>query len=506
MGFCVFLALLAAAFSRLPPLEMGAGGRTFLFAAGGLALWRYGWGLVNFSRSVVYRALVFPRLRARAEEGGAALMPSQAYILVTAYRIGARTLSLSLRSAVAEAAGSGMDVTIVASLVEMQDEFLVRQVFESCAPKEGVRMRIVRAAGRGKREGLALGFRAIARDLPKPDALVVVMDGDTALLPGVLRACAPFFSLMPRLGALTTDEHCVAEGSAALRDWHDMRFAQRHIYMSSVALSRRVMTLTGRMSVFRAGICTDPDFIRHMTEDFLDHGRLGRFRFLTGDDKSSLYWVMRRGYEQIYVPDAAVLTLEDAHEGSFFGISTRLMLRWFGNMLRTNMRVLRLGPLRMPFFVWWSFLDQRISMWTSLSGAAFALLLAAEHGGVVLGYYAVWALFVRGVISLALLSARPGIGWRYPFLLYYSHVYGALLKTWALFHLDRQSWTRQKTAPGRNLACGWALWNRWSSHAVHGASLVLLACAAGWACGVLGVPDGALRLAASWNHTAHGAL
>jgi mannuronan synthase len=34
----------------------------------------------------------------------------------------------------------------------------------------------------------------------------------------------------------------------------------------------------------------------------------------------------------------------------------------------------------------------------------------------------------------------------YPFLLYFSQVYGAILKTYVFFYPDRQRWTRQNTA------------------------------------------------------------
>lgn len=494
-GFALFAVLLAAAFLLLPPVEEGPkDGEGFLITIGALAAWRYSWGLVNFARSLVYRKLVFPRWRGVVEANADVLMPSQIYLLMTVFKIKSETVIRTVSAMVREASACGVPVTIVASLVELQDEFLFKTVFEGCNPPHSVRLKIVRVPGTGKRDGLAHGFRAISRDMPAPDAVVAVLDADTVLLPGVLRRCAPFFGLRPGMGALTTDEHCEVAGSELMREWHQMRFAQRQIYMSSVSLSRRVMTLTGRMSMFRAEIVTHPDFIRHMTEDYLDHRRLGRFKFLTGDDKSSLYWVMRRGYEQIYVPDTAVLTLEDATHPRFVRDSTQLMLRWFGNMLRTNSRILRLGPARMPFFVWWSFVDQRISMWTSLSGPVFTAMLSTVYGPVVVAYYAVWVLFVRGLMSVILLSARNRISWRYPFLLYYSHIYGSLIKTWVLFRLDRQSWTRQKTKLQRNMSRGWMIWNRWSSHALHATAVLLLVGAIGAASDVVGLPHATLRM------------
>ena len=154
----------------------------------------------------------------------------------------------------------------------------------------------------------------------------------------------------PRLGALTTDEVCQVEGNWSFREWYSMRFAQRNIYMSSVSLSKRVLTLTGRMSMIRADILTNPEFIERVELDWIDHWRLGRFKFLTGDDKSSWYHILKSGFEMIYIPDVKVLTIETPPDPNFFRSSIVLMRRWFGNMLRTNDRAIKLGPNKIGFF------------------------------------------------------------------------------------------------------------------------------------------------------------
>ena len=199
-------------------------------------------------------------------------------------------------------------------------------------------------------DGLAQGFRAISRDAPPGDAVVAVIDGDTLLTDGLIRKTVPFFKMLPRMGALTTDEECHVQGSPIMREWHDLRFAQRQILMSSMGLSRRVLTLTGRMSLFRAAIVTQPDFIRLMEDDHLDHWRFGRLKFLTGDDKSSWYWLLKNGWEMLYVPDVAIQTWEHPPARHFLPASTQLMRRWFGNMLRTNERALDVPPHVTGFF------------------------------------------------------------------------------------------------------------------------------------------------------------
>src|SRR3546814_20531280 len=117
--------------------------------------------------------------------------------------------------------------------------------------------------------------------------------------------------------------------------------------MCSMALTRRGLTLTGRMSLFRVGIVTDPRFIDDVQNDALDHWRLGRFKFLTGDDKSSWFSLMRLGYDTFYVPDAAINTVEHPPEKSFIKASRKLMFRWYGNNLRQNSRALGLGMKRL---------------------------------------------------------------------------------------------------------------------------------------------------------------
>lgn len=461
-----------------------------LFAAiiGTLALWRYSWGLVHFCRSLIYRKVVFPALRGEAESGGNNLLPPHIYLLLTSFRISAETSIQVYGAAVREAISCGIPTTIVASIVENADESLIRQIFVAANPPLHVRLQLVRIPGSGKRDGLAQGFRAISRDMPEKGSLVAVIDGDSELENGLIRKCAPFFKLQPNLGALTTDEDCDVEGSEVMSQWHRLRFAQRHILMSSMALSSKVLTLTGRMSMFRADIVTDPAFIHHVETDSIDHWRLGHFKFLTGDDKSTWYWVLSKGYDMMYVPDVSVHTIEHPPSESFFKATSILMFRWFGNMLRTNGRALRLGPARAGLFVWWCILDQRVSMWTSLTGPTFALYLTAKHSWHFALVYVVWIGFTRWVMTLMLVSARPQVNWRYPFLLYYNQIWGSCIKTYAFFRLDRQSWTRQKTSIDRNLTAGQQFLMNGSSLMFHGVAVLTFIAVVGLLSGMLVLP------------------
>ena len=94
------------------------------------------------------------------------------------------------------------------------------------------------------------------------EAVVIVQDGDAVLPPGCLARTLPFFRLLPcARGADHRRGLRRSDAGPAMRAWHRLRFAQRHLLMSSMALSRRLITLTGRMSAYRASIATDPGFI-----------------------------------------------------------------------------------------------------------------------------------------------------------------------------------------------------------------------------------------------------
>ena len=156
----------------------------------------------------------------------------------------------------------------------------------------------------------------------------------------------------------------------------------------------------------------------------------------------------------VYVPDVQVVTIEHPPAARLPAASTKLMLRWFGNMLRASGRCIRLGPGRLGLFTWWCFVDQRISMWTPLIGPLTAGFIALRGMPGFLYAYLIWVLTTRLLQTLALTTVRPRIDGLWPFLIYYNQIWGALVKSWILFRLDRQRWTRQMIAAGRPRPAG----------------------------------------------------
>ncbi len=459
----LLLAAIMALGLLLPSSALVYGHPHFLLAIGLVGVWRYTVRAIHFVRAMWFLNVRFPRLRRRADALGASAMPSHVYILATSFRIDALTTAAVYRAIIDEAIDCGCPVTIVASIVELGDQLLISALWQRRAPPAQVRLTFVRIAGTGKRDGLAHGLRAISRAGADERALVVVVDGDSVLHRGLVRECAPLFQLLPDVGAMTTNEYCSVQGGRLVSTWHRLRFAERHLNMCSMALTRRVLTLTGRTSLFRASIATDPRFIADVEHDSLEHWRLGRFPFLTGDDKSSWFSVVRLGWRTFYVPDVAIQTIEHPPNPSFLATSTQLMFRWYGNSMRQNGRARRLGPARLGWFAYYLLWDQRAQMWTGLLGLSAALVASIRYDFHFLIAFVVWIGATRCVMCLTLRAAGHPIEALFVPLMYYNQVAGSITKIMACFFPDRQAWTRQKTTLRRDLDGFHAWFNHWSS-------------------------------------------
>jgi mannuronan synthase len=488
MFLVLYLLALAALVVHAPPIIWQPGAREFVIILGLFGAWRYSWGAVHLARALIYRHLVFPDWRRAAERGGEALLASQVYIVITSYRIRGETTIRVYQAAIAEAVRYGRPVTIVAGIVELADQRVIKRLFRRMAPPAEVRLIFVRRPGTGKRHSMACALRAISRDRPNADAAVMVVDGDTLLSEGALARSLPFLTLMPDVDGITTDEDCLVAGGRVMQAWHELRFAQRHQLMSSMGLGRRLLAMTGRMSIYRGSVATDPGFIQAIEDDHLDHWRLGRIKLLTGEDKSTWFWLLQHDRAMLYLPDVRVITIEHPPARWLLPAATQLMLRWFGNMLRTSTRAIALGPKKVGGFTWWCLIDQRLSMWTPLIGPTVALLFVLGKSPAFLYTYVLWVGTTRLLQALLLLTARPRISGLYPPLIYFGQVYGALVKTYITFRLDRQRWTRQNIATGLPLAPARARLQGLASTYLHLLALGALVVAVAFATDFLSLP------------------
>jgi glycosyltransferase Alg8 len=113
-------------------------------------------------------------------------------------------------------------------------------------------------------------------------------------------------------------------------------------------------------------------------------------------------------------------------------------------MLRTNGRALKLNPETIGYFTWWSILDQRVSPWTTLVGPIAVAWAALSDSAAIIALYIGWVMLTRYLFCAVIAGFRGE--WfpvSHPFILYFGQISGAAVKTFVLFRLDRQKWTRQ---------------------------------------------------------------
>lgn len=455
-GLLLLIAAIVVIVVNLPNHVWNAADAALVLGLGPLAAWRYGWWFTHLVRANIYARLVFPKLRKRADSlWSSGWKPPFVHFMVTTFKEKPEVTEAVLESIFEECRRTGVPARIFIATGDISDE----RVIESyCSPVSDVNAQVivVRQNQPGKRIAMGLALRAMSRYGVGPDDLAVFMDGDSIIGERTLERCAPLFHMNPKLGAVTTDESAIVNGPGWMQAWHDMRFAQRRIAMQSHSLSRRVLTLTGRLSIFRAPIVVEEKFIRTLEADHLDHWLWGRFRFLSGDDKSTWFSLLEKGYEMLYVPDASVITIENIGEQPFQRVQQNLM-RWSGNMLRNGSRALALGPKRCGFFIWWCVFDQRISIWTSLSGLVMALALSLATSFNVLVAYLIWVLLTRTLVSIVLYSYAGRIYPSFPFMLYANQLTASLVKVYLLFRVSKQRWLnrgdqRTSAAAGRLLS------------------------------------------------------
>lgn len=413
---------------------------------GGLGLlgaWRFAWWFTHFVRARRYTGGVYARLRAE----GAALWargwrPAEVAFMMTTFKEDPDTTRAVIDSIVAELARLDLPGRLVIGSGHASDEQVITAHLATVRGRARLDVVFARQQVPGKRAAIGLALRALSRIGVAGDTPVVFLDGDSLLAPGCLERCLPILALEPHTDALTTLERAIVRGPAFMQRWLDLRFAQRHLTMCSHALSRKVLTLTGRMSIYRARAVLDERFIRTVEDDCLDDWLWGRFRFLSGDDKSTWFCLLSRGADMRYVPDALVYTIERL-DGRLLDRVLQNLLRWSGNMLRNGRRAIALGPRRVGPFIWWCIVDQRIAMWTCLAGPVALLGGALLIHPAMLLAFPLWVMLTRGIQSCLLFPYAGRLDVTFPFMLYFNQLAASLVKVYILFRLPIQRWANR---------------------------------------------------------------
>jgi glycosyltransferase Alg8 len=412
---------------------------------GTLGTWRFGWWSTHAVRAECYVRLKWPGMRARASKlWNEGWRPRRLHIQMTTYYEEPAITKRVIGSLIAQIQREGIPTTLYIGSGSSYDEMIIRSFVETHAqdiPDDLAELVFIRQNQPGKRMAIGLVVRAINRSGVDPDDLVIFMDGDAVYGDDVLEKTLSMFGADLELQALTTNEEVICYGPKWIAKWLDMRFAQRRLAMQSHAMSDKVLTLTGRMSVFRAQHMLSEKFIRTIEADHLDHWLWGRFRFLSGDDKSTWYHMLTQDAKMIYVPDATVYTIEVVKENGLERMVQNFR-RWSGNMLRNGSRAIALGPRKVKPFIWWCIVDQRIAMWTMLVSPIIAILASIVEPAYVWSCL-IWIIFSRLVLCLFLFRYSRTVDLSWPFILYLNQVINASVKIYMIFHLSKQNWSNR---------------------------------------------------------------
>ncbi|MEM8577212.1 MAG: glycosyltransferase [Pseudomonadota bacterium] len=424
---------------------LSPGARQVTIVLGTLGLWRFGWWFTHAVRAEIYARAVWPTRRAAASAlWQSGWRPGRLHIQMTTYYEEPAITKRVIGSILSQIRRERIPTTLYIGTGSAYDEAIIRDFVTTHAediPDDLARLIFLRQNVPGKRMAIGMILRAMNRNGVAPDDLVIFMDGDALYGDDVLEKCLPLFGADPELQALTTDEEVICYGPKWIANWLDMRFAQRRLAMQSHALAGQVLTLTGRMSVFRARHMRSHTFIRTIEADHLDHWLWGRFRFLSGDDKSTWYYLLTQRARMTYVPDATVYTIE-VITGSGLERMVQNFRRWSGNMLRNGARAIALGPRIVRPFIWWCVVDQRIAMWTMLVSPLLALFATVREPGYIVSVF-IWLLASRLILSLFLMryARRADMSW--PFVLYFNQFINAAVKVFMIFHLSKQKWSNR---------------------------------------------------------------
>jgi glycosyltransferase Alg8 len=143
-----------------------------------------------------------------------------------------------------------------------------------------------------------------------------------------------------------------------------------------------------------------------------------------------------------YVPDASGTTIEVV-DGSGYHRMVENLRRWSGNMLRNGWRAIMLGPRKMPFFIWWCCIDQRIAMWTMLFSPMVALAGMMKFGSAYFLAYVVYIAISRMLLSLVLFTYARRVDLNFIWTLYANQILNAGVKVYMQWRLAKQKWTNR---------------------------------------------------------------
>lgn len=438
VAILVFLLILSYSFLQL------ANATTIILGLGIIGIWRHGWGIMNYTRAIRYKALLRQNRKTHVATDGSLV------VVVTFYNQSNEEVTAVTKALAHAIFELPLRTYLVCAHLTDDQKAIFKGEFKD---HQNIAINFVRQHGLGKREALA-DCLSIAKSSYSPKtrekACVLLIDGDTVVTRDAIEQSIAHLQQDPNLGAVVVNEIPFSKGSQLFNQWRMLRSLERNKLMCSFALSGRVLVLTGRFCMYRGDIILQTDVINRLRKDFIRMKNL-HISLLTGDDKTTWLEVLRRRKSMRYLPYSYIYPIEapDQKDG-FIKCTYTLTNRYSGNMARANLHKDAWVGVKNTLHFGYGLLDQRISMWTSLLTPLLLIyLLLFDHFGIFV-VALTYALIIKHLQALALWSLSGTYDPWYPYLIFYNQVMSALIKVRAFAYLHRQSWTNQKISSNHN--------------------------------------------------------
>lgn len=336
----------------------------------------------------------------------------------------------------------------------------------------------------GKRRAFGEAFAYLNQDkvvlsYRPEDTALVVADGDSEVPKELIET---FYENLlwnlsneKKIGGVTIHNYAKLDSESPwLIRMYALRFLRRFYMMLAVA-----NVLTGRCSAFLGIFVRDPEFQKILVNDLINHksthqqgsesinpflaplrGILSLIRLvipvpkrtfetMTGDDKSSIYHVLKAGYNVQFNPDLYVICHEDLPRKNlwlpdvWFCQLPAFAVRYCRNTLNNHSRLLALGVERLGVLRYISLVFDRYFFWTPIIGLLSTPFLMAILGFDYIFVYVSWLILSRTFMTYIIcFSAKQRWSAFYPVILYNEHTVLVLVKIWATVSAI-SSWTRQ---------------------------------------------------------------
>lgn len=297
---------------------------------------------------------------------------------------------------------------------------------------------VMEIAEPGKRPALAMGVDATTTEL------VILVDSDVIWERDVLKKLKMPFS-NARIGGVGTRQHMYPTNGKTPTMWEriadiflDIRYSLE--VPSTVVLGQAVSCLSGRTAAYRTQLLKD------FREPFLTETFNGR-QMMSGDDKCYTNLLLQSGYRTYNQLNARVYS---TFKPTFKGFM-RQRVRWARNSLRADLKALWQGWAWDYPFLAITLIERFVSSYTLLVGPIIlAVIVALGYWQVALSLV-IWWLVSRFIKLLPHFWRRPGDIFLLPFYIPISWMM-SLVKTYALFTINRHEWLTRSVAMVNNRA------------------------------------------------------